>query len=275
MQICRNIGLFLVVLLLTIPASAQWPAFRTPGVPRLPNGEVDMDAPTPRMPDGKPDLSGLWENVGSAGAGRGATPQLVSLDEVAPASFFDVGAGFKGGLPIRPWAAELKKQRMARNSQDNPDAWCLPMGNMQFNVHPFPRKMIQTPHLLVILYETHQGVRQIFLDGRPRPANDPQPWWYGYSRGWWEGETLVVETTNFRDGEWLDINGSPLTDEGRTIERFTRKSVGELEILVTVEDFKAYTRPFTVRLVQRLMPDGELIEMVCQENNRSIHHFVN
>jgi hypothetical protein len=148
------------------------------------------------------------------------------------------------------------------------------MGHMQFNIHPFPRKMIQTPNVLVILYETHMGLRQIFLDGRPAPDNDPQPWWYGYSRGWWERDTLVVETTHFRDGGWLDINGSPLTDAGRTIERFRRTSVGQLEIVVTIDDPKAYTRPFTVRLNQQLMPDAELIEMVCQENNRSIEHLV-
>jgi hypothetical protein len=193
---------------------------------------------------------------------------------VATASFFDLAQGFTTGLPIQPWAAELKKTRMAAFSRDNPDVWCLPLGNMQFNVHPFPRKLIQAQNVLVILYETHQGVRQIFLDGRPRPDNDPQPWWYGYSRGRWEGDTLVVETTNFRDGEWLDINGSPLTDAGRTIERFRRVNYGQLEIVVTIDDPKAYTRPFTVKLNQRLIPDGELIEMVCQENNKSINHLV-
>lgn len=270
----RNAGIVVIVVALTTPMLAQWPDYKVPGVPRLSNGEVDLKAPTPRTPDGRPDFSGTWENVGGAGGGRGAKPQLVSLDDIAPASFFDVGTGFKDGLPLRPWAAELKKTRMARNSQDNPDAWCLPLGNMQNNVHPFPRKMIQTKDVLLILYETHQGVRQIFLDGRPAPDNDPQPWWYGYSRGRWEGDTLVVESTNFRDGEWLDINGSPLTEQGKTTERFTRLNYGQMEILVTVDDPKAYTRPFTVRMTQQLMPDTELIEMVCQENNKSINHFV-
>ena len=261
-----------IVLVVAMSASvaAQWPAYKVPGVPRLPDGNVDLNAPAPKTFDGKPDLSGTWQNVVQ---GRPAKPESVSLDEIPHASFFDVGEGFKGGLPLQPWAAELKKKRMAANSKDNPDVWCLPMGNMQFNIHPFPRKIIQAPNVMVILYETHQGVRQVFLDGRPRPDNDPQPWWYGYSRGRWEGDTLVVETTNFRDGEWLDIYGSPLTDTGRAIERFRRVNYGQLEIVITVEDLKAYTRPFTVRINQRLMPDGELIEMVCQENNLSIKHL--
>jgi hypothetical protein len=262
-----------VIVAATTLVSAQWPGYKVPGVPRLPNGQVDMNAPTPRTADGKPDLSGTWENLTGILGARGAKPELVSLDQVAQASFFDLGQNFKGGLPLQPWAAALKKQRLDANSKDNPDVWCLPMGNMQFNIHPFPRKMIQTPNVLVILYETHQGVRQIFLDGRPKPDNDPQPWWYGYSHGSWEGDTLVVETTNFRDGGWLDIYGSPLSEAGRTIERFRRINVGQLEIEVTIDDPKAYTRPFTVKLNQQLMPDAELIEMVCLENNKSIEHL--
>ena len=120
--------------------------------------------------DGKPDLSGTWRNLTGILGASGPKPELVSLDEVAQGSFFDVGQNFKGGLPLQPWAAALKKQRMDANSKDNPDVWCLPMGNMQFNIHPFPRKMIQTPNLLVILYETHQGVRQVFLDGSQSPT---------------------------------------------------------------------------------------------------------
>jgi hypothetical protein len=240
--------------------SAQWPTHRAAGSPRLANGEVDMAAPTPRTADGRPDLSGTWTN---------------------PASFlrfggvFDIGAAIGGGLqlPIQPWAAALKKERMAAHTKDHPEVWCLPIGTVLFNSHPFPRKIVQTPNLLVILYETHQGVRQVFLDGRPRPDNDPQPWWYGYSRGWWEVDTLVVETTNYRDGGWLDINGSPLTDAGRTIERFRRTSYGQLEIEMTIDDPKAYTQPFTMKLTQQLMPDTELMEMICQENNRTIQHL--
>jgi hypothetical protein len=167
----------------------------------------------------------------------------------------------------------LKKQRMADNMKDNPDAHCLPMGNMQFHTHPQPRKIIQAPKVLVILYEGNAGIRQIFLDGRPLPDNDPQPWWYGYSTGTWEGDTLVAQTSGFRDGGWLDVAGSPLTAQATMTERFRRPNFGTLEIEVTVNDPKAYTRPWTVNLTQRLLPDEELIEFICAENETSTKLF--
>ena len=157
---------------------------------------------------------------------------------------------------------------MAANSKDNPDAACLPIGYMQSHTHSQPRKLIQLPDLIVILYEANAGVRQIFLDGRPAPPADAQPWWWGYSRGRWDGDTLVVESTHFRDDGWLDVNGAPLTSEGKITERFRRPSVGTLEIDVTIDDPKAYTKPWTVRVNQRLLPDTDLIEFVCLENNQ-------
>jgi len=141
---------------------------------------------------------------------------------------------------------------------------------MQFHTHSQPRKIIQTPDLIVILYEANAGVRQIFMDGRPAPPKDAQPWWFGYSRGRYEGDTLVVESTNFRDEGWLDVNGAPLTSEGRLIERFRRPTAGRLEIDVTIDDPKAYTRPWTVRVNQRLLADTDLIEFVCGENERFV-----
>ena len=165
---------------------------------------------------------------------------------------------------------------MADESKDNPDAWCLPMGFMQFHTHPQPRQIVQTRDLLVIVYEANYGLRTIHLDGRPAPDNDPQPWWYGYSRGRWEDDTLVVETTNYRGDEragWLDVNGSPYTDALVTTERFRRPTFGRLEIDVTVDDPKAYTRPWMVRVNQNVMVDDELIETVCLENEQSSKHF--
>ena len=143
------------------------------------------------------------------------------------------------------------------------------MGIMQFHTQGMPRKFIQTPKLMVILYEASSGIRQIFTDGRPLPPNtDPQPWYYGYSSGRWEGDTLVVETNNLRDNGWLDIIGSPLTDEAKLVERFRRVNYGRMEIDITVDDPKVYTKPWTVRHLQDIMPDGELIEFICEENNR-------
>jgi hypothetical protein len=191
------------------------------------------------------------------------------------ASFANIAAGFPGCLPpLQPWAAEVLKQRKAENSKDNPDAHCLPLGLMQLHEHPQPRKIIQTPGVIVMLYEAQAGVRQIFTDGRSLPNNDPQPWWYGYSVGHWDGDTLVVETNGFRDDVWLDIDGSPMTNAGKMIERFRRLNYGTLQIDVTIDDPKVYTKPFTVRVNQRLMPDTDLIEFICGENEKSDAHLV-
>ena len=245
--------------------SAQWPSHPTPGAPRLANGEPNPDAPVPRTADGKPDLSGLWRG---AGGGPGPNAPAGPPPSIPLATFRNVGAGFKEGLPLTPFGAEVLKKRMADNSQDNPEAHCLPMGIMQFHIQGAPRKFFQTPGALVILYEASMGIRQIFSDGRPLPDNDPQPWWYGYSTGKWEGDTLVVQTTGFRDDGWLDINGSPLTGTGKVIERFRRTSYGKMEIDVTIEDPKIYSRPWTVRVNQQIMIDTDLLEFVCLENQR-------
>jgi hypothetical protein len=176
-------------------------------------------------------------------------------------------------VPYTPWADELTEQRMADNARDNPDGYCLPIGHMLYHLHPQPRKVIQTPDVIVMLYEANSGVRQIFTDGRSLPDDDPLPWWFGYSVGRWEGDTLVVETTGFRDDVWIDYNGSPLTSSGKITERFRRVNYGSLEIDITIEDPKAYTEPFTVRVNQRIMLDTNLIEFVCLENEVSSQFF--
>ena len=163
---------------------------------------------------------------------------------------------------------------MGDNMKDNPDAHCLPLGLMQLHLHPQPRKIIQTSKLIVILYEAQAGVRQIFMDGRSSPPTDVQPWWYGYSVGHWEGDTLVVTTTGFRDDVWLDVDGTPLTNNGRMIERFTRPNYGTLNIEITIDDPHVFTKPFTVKVTQRIMADTDLIEFICNENERSDAHLV-
>ena len=216
--------------------------------------------------------------LGAAGSVRAPAaisrigPDAPPLSRTSP--FWNIGAGLDGDLPLRPWALDLRAKRVGDNSEDNPDAHCLPIGLTQLHNHPQPRKIIQTPSLIVILYESNGGVRQIFLDGRPFPNNDPQPWWYGYSIGKWDGDTLVVETNGFRDGGWLDMNGAPLTDAARMTERIRRVNYGTLEIDVTIDDPKAYTRAWDARTIrQRLMPDDELIEFVCAENEKSSQHY--
>lgn len=255
-----------VVLVSAVSLSAQWPRHQTPGVPRTAAGEPDLNAPPPRTPDGHIDLSGVWRGVGALGGRQGGPPPPADGPPVA--GFRDVAQNIPGGLPFTPYGAELLKTRMAGNSKDNPEAHCLPMGIVQLHTQGAPRKFIQTPRVLVILYEASWERREIFTDGRPLPPEDVHPWWYGYSTGRWEGDTLVAQTSRFRDGGWLDIIGSPLTDAAIVTERFRRVSFGRMEIDVTIEDPKAYTRPFTVRVNQQLMLDEELIEFICLENQR-------
>jgi hypothetical protein len=273
-----TIGLAILLAVLTQSVSAQWPPYPSAGVPRLPNGQPDAAAPAPRTADGKPDLNGIWENLGwrELAAQTNRTPGAPfppGSPATGPRLFRDIGSGVEGGLPFQPWAKELRDKRNADNSKDNPDALCLPMGNMQFHTHPQPRRIIQTPGLILVIYEANYGLRTIFTDGRRLPDNDPQPWWYGYSIGRWEGDTLVVETAGFRDEGWLDIIGSPLTDKARTIERFRRTNYGTLQVEVTVDDPKAYTKPWTVKFDQRIVVDTELIEFICAENQKFVEYL--
>jgi hypothetical protein len=279
------IGRFFVPGLLLLAGGlslfAQWPSFKQPGVPRTPDGKPNLTGPAPKTADGKPDLSGVWlytRPPGSPAPAKPAPPPPGTQSDIIPlavrqSQFWNLGAAFKDGLPFQPWAAELHRQRVAENSKDNPDAHCLPLGVMQLHTHGQPRKMIQAPGVIVILYEANGGIRQIFTDGRPLPE-DPQPWWYGYSVGKWENDTLVVESAHFRDMGWLDVEGSVLTETGRIVERFRRPDFGHLEIEVTIDDPKAYTRPWTVTVYQRIMADDELIEFVCNENDKDGPHLV-
>jgi hypothetical protein len=267
------IGLVAVIVAASPSLLAQWPSYPTRAVPMTPDGKPNLEAPTPRTADGKPDFTGLWDNAWFHG-GKIAAPPVSPPGEPPASTFQNLGAGFKNGLPFRPWAAALMNERRERGSKENPDANCLPMGLMQFHEQPQPRKIIQTPDVIVILYEGNSGIRQIFTDGRPTPNNDPQPWWYGYSAGKWEGDTLVVQTTGFRDGGWLDIWGSPLTDAAKLTERFRRLNYGTLQIDVTIDDPKAYTEPFSVRVNQRIVLNTDLIEFICNENEKSVQHMV-
>jgi hypothetical protein len=303
----RTLVTALVMLaLVAVPTTmrAQWPDHPTPDVPKTADGKPNLEGPTPRMPDGKPDLSGLWGlaraggggqrgggNAGGTGGapaapgaaggrgqragGAGAAPVVPPLppDGIPIATFGNAGQGIQGDLPFQPWARDLMNKRRADGSKDNPDALCLPMGFLQFHNHPEPRKMIQTPRLLVMIYEANHGLRQIFMDGRQLPRiEDVEPWYYGYSVGRWDGDTLVVETTGFTDLQWLDVRGSPLTSQAKVTERFRRPNYGSLEIAITIDDPKAYTKPFTVKVNQRIMLDEELIEFICEE--RDAKHYV-
>ena len=178
-----------------------------------------------------------------------------------------------GAPPFQPWAATLAAQRRHDEAKDNPDARCLPLGPLQMLAHPLPKKILQSRGLVVILHERNMEFRQIFTDGRRLPE-DPQPSWYGYSSGRWDGDTLVVETIGLRDGLWADFYGSPLTDQARMTERFRRPNYGSLEIQVTIDDPTAYTKPWTVNVNQHIALDTDLLEYACLENEKDVPHLV-
>ncbi len=245
----------------------QWLQYHAPGIPRLPNGEPNLKAAAPRAAGGKPDLSGIWRletpSCGPEGCG----------DYPGAPEFGNFGARLKGGLPYQPWAADLVKQRSAQLGKEDPVAQCRPAGAMRLLTFPPPRKILQTGAEVVILSERDVTFRQIHTDGRSLP-HDPEPSWNGYSVGKWQGDTLVVESIGFRDGTWLDRNGSPMTSAAKVTERFRRVNFGRLEIEVTVDDPKAYTQPWTVKLVQILDPDTELLDYYCQDNEKDVVHSV-
>ena len=237
-------------------AEAQWEPYQWKNMPRTPDGKVDMNAPARKTADGKPDLSGFWMPL----AGRQA------LDESGGRS--EAGRG-----SVQPWAEQLYKERIDNNGKDHPGVRCLPSGIPEKNNIPDGLKVVQTPDLLVFLYESRTIYRQVFMDGRPLPKN-AQPTWMGYSIGRWEGDTLVIETIGQNGKTWLDMRGLPGTEELKVTERYTRPNIGRINIDVTIDDPKAYTKPWSVKLGWRLVPDTDLIESICEENNKDLPHMV-
>jgi hypothetical protein len=261
-----TLALFLALFNVTL--SAQWLTYPSKGLPTKADGSPNLMAPAPRTADGKPDLSGVWDVEKNRPCG------ITGCPDQAPQEYFNIGWALKEGLPYQPWAAALVKSRTAQNSVEDPVTRCLPIGVVHTHTTPLLKKIIQTPALLLILNERNASYRQIFIDGRPLPE-DPQPSFNGYSTGKWEADTLVVQSNGFQDDIWLDHNGSPLTEAAKMTERFRRVTVGRLEMELTVDDPKAYTRPWTVKLSQNLVPDGELLDAYCLENEKDIQHFVN
>ena len=258
-----------LALALAGPVAAQWIDYPTAGVPRTASGEPDLDAPAPRTADGHPDLSGMWFSAE-------VLPECSAADCIPqmnlPVDQTDIGRTLPGGLPYQSWAAALVAERIANGAKDDPHAHCLPPNFPRAFSLPQYIKLVTTPKLMVVLHEFNATYRQVFLDGRPLPV-DPNPSWIGYSTGHWEADELVVESNGFRDDLWLDLRGSPLTSAARIVERFRRLSFGRLEIDVTVDDPKAYTRPWTVTLKQNIVLDTDLIEEICLENEQDTALF--
>ena len=212
------------------------------------------DAPPPRLPDGSPDFSGVWVGSGPIG---------------------DIGTGLVEGeeIVLLPAAEALMKSRMAA---DDPEARCLPTGVPR--IAPYPWRIVQAPaygkatHLFFLFECNIHSFRQIFMDGREHP-DDLEATWYGHSVGHWEGDTLVIETVGFNDLFWFDFMGHPHTTQLKTVERYTRTKLGELEVVTTVEDPGAYAKPFTVKYRHTLRPGWELMEYICNENNQDVEHI--
>jgi hypothetical protein len=202
---------------------------------------------------------------------REANPNFPGCEPTAD-QFISVAFGMKGGLPYQPWAAELVNKRRTEQRVHDPMSHCLPIGPVRLNTFTTPSKMVQTSRLLLILNEWNASYRQIFTDGRPLPQ-DPNPSWNGYSSGKWEGDTLVVQTNGFRDDLWLDAAGNPLTSAAKLIERFRRPDFGHMEIETTVDDPKAYTRPFTFTLHHTISLDSDLLEFICNEDEQDASHL--
>jgi len=242
------------VLAIVSPLAAQWPIEIKPEVPRLPDGKPNLAAPAPRTADGKPDLSGIWET--------------------SPGYTGNIAKDLKGGeVSFQPWASEVYKHRQETQGKEDPQAYCVLSGVPREHVVPYPFKILNSPGVLVILYEALHSYRQIFMDGRKLPK-DPNPTWMGYSVGHWEGDTLVVESSGFVDNNWLDNGGHMGTEALKLTERFRRRDYGHIDLAVTIDDPKAYTKPWTVNLEFNATPDSELIEYVCDENEKDLKHLV-
>jgi hypothetical protein len=249
-------SVILIAALSAFPAAAQWFNIPTPNAPRTAGGKVNLTAPAPRTADGKPDLSGIWHQ-----------PDGVKYT-------VNLAADLKpGDVPMQPWAAEVYKHRQDTLSKEDPVGTCHLPGVPQMEAVPYPYKIFQHPNQLVILYEAFATFRQIFTDGRPIPK-DPQPTWMGYSVGHWDGDTLVVDVAGFNDQTWLDTGGHPHTDALHVTERFRRRDYGHMNLQITIDDPKAYTKPWTVSYELALLPDTELLEYLCTENNKDVQHLV-
>ena len=266
MSICA-----LLLLVSAVSVQAQWAKQRDPRIPRAPDGSSDLRAPAPRASDGKPDLSGVWLTDG--GPVPPGVPTVEGDELRVSRHFIDVTSSMKPEqVQMEPWAAELFKKRVDTNGTLDHLARCQPAGEPAQPEIPLPYKIVQTPGLIVVLYEENGIHRQIFLDGR-KTVPDAEPRFGGYSTGRWEGETLVVETTGFNDRTWLDRLGHPHSEAMRVTERFRRRDAGHLEVDVTITDPKAYRTPITYKRQATLLPDDDLLEYFCTENEKSVQRF--
>ena len=262
------VGVVAGVLLFSAQASAQWMKYPDKSIPHTSDGKANLSARAPRASDGKVDLSGVW----LSDPDPNGKPEGIE-NAVFNQYFVNITADMKPEeVPFQPWAAALFKQRLQSQGKDDPIARCKPTGVPAINTIPIPFKIIQTPRLIVILYEENSVHRQIFLDGH-QPIKDAEPRFMGYSTGKWDGDTLVVDTVGFHDRGWLDRMGHPHSDALHLIERFRRRDAGHLEIETTIDDPKTYSKPITYTVKFTLTADEDLLEYFCSENEKDVQHF--
>lgn len=267
-----------VILLAIAPlaANAQWLNHPSPGIPRTRDGKPILSAPVPRLRDGKPDLSGIWR---SNSAPREVSDRFIAdptngAGEEYPSQYFlNIFSDFKAGdEPLLPAAAEAFRLRAPTFGKVSPLSNCLPEGMPLVEMATSPYKIIQTPGLVVMLYERDTTFRQIHTDGRKLPE-DPQPAWLGYSVGKWDGDSLVVDTIGLNDRAWLDARGHTHSEVLHLTERFHRLDVGHMEVDLTFDDPKTFSRPFTIKLKQSLLPDTDVLEDFCTDNEKDQRHI--
>lgn len=258
---------------------AQWLNYSVPGTPRTRDGKPNLSAPAPRALDGKPDLSGVW-HVQPTGMkemkrlfGERADATDVPGMELDTISKYGVNIlqDFKPEeAPIRPEAIQIQR---GRKISDFPATHCLPQGIPLGTMLSEPVKIVQSPKLIAILYEADDKHRQIYTDGRVLPKEFDQPAWMGYSVGRWDRDTLVVETAGFNDKTWLDIMGHPHSEALRVVERYHRRDFGHMDVEMTFEDPKMYTKPFTIKVTDELWADSDIFEFFCNENEKDRAHL--
>jgi len=275
-----RLGLIALLAFFSIGVHAQWLNYPTPGTPRTRDGKPNLTAPAPRAANGKPDLSGVWHVHPASVAemkrlfGDDVTVTDVPGMEIDTISKYalNILVDYKADeAPMRPETAEIFRRHAAGG---DPLGLCLPLGIPITGLVSEPTKIVQSPRMIVILYESDGTHRQIYTDGRALPKEIAQPAWLGYSAGKWAGETLVVESTGFNDKTWLDLIGHPHSEALRITERYHRRDFGHLDVEMTFDDPKMYTKPFTIKFTEDLWADSDIFENICNENEKDTVHSV-
>jgi hypothetical protein len=243
-----------ILTLTAVSASAQWLNVPAKGIPQTKDGKPDLSAPAPKTGDHKTDLSGLWHV-------RAFGKYHANL------------AADLGKVPLGPLGESIYKGHIENLGAADPSTRCLPSGVPRFYGDPFPFKIVQRPGVVTMLLESGTLYRQIFTDGRKLPVS-PTPTWLGYSVGQWSGDEFVIHSTGFNGKSWLDSNGLPTSDALQVTERLHRRDYGHMEVRITIDDAKMYATAWTVTLPLDLMPESELMEFVCLENERDLRHIV-